>query len=222
VKHGLVRANSFEYVSGHRRPDELHQPVAEQRYAVRRRQPLLAQHVDHYDGRDADHDAGTESERGARETHGRVVVGEREHEQRDARQDEPAQVVVPLVQADPVGQRASAYPADEIEHGHHGQQVLRAALVVADADGIRRQQDGRVRVPDGRGGVGHEYDDEQWVGQQLQCAGHGLASGRRLLLDGRVAIAGFRLLVLLTGPPFVPLISPLPPALLLLLLLLGL
>jgi len=164
VENGLVRADRLEDVSGHGRPDELHQPVAEERYAVRRRQPLLAQHVDHNDGRDADHDAGTEPERSARATHGRVVVGEWEHEQRNAGQDQPAQVVVPLVQPDPVGQRAAAYPADEVEHGHHGQQVLRAALVVADADGVRRQQDGRVRVPDGRGGVGHEYDNEQRVG----------------------------------------------------------
>jgi len=216
VEHGPVRADRLEYVTGHGWPDELHEPVAKQRYAVRRGQPLLAQHVNHYDGRDADHDAGTEPERGARATHGRVVVGEREREQRDARQDEPAQIVVPLVQPDPVGQRAATHPANEVEHGHHGQQVLRATLVVADADGVRRQQNGRVRVPDGRGRVGHEYDDEQWVGQQLQRAGHGLAAGRQLgpvaalllcLRRGLLTGSPLALLVVLPPPPPPPMKS---------------
>lgn len=181
VEHVLVRARGLEHIAGHGRPDELHETVAEQRYAVGRGQPFLAEHVDHDDGRDAHNDAGAEAERGARAAHTRVVVGEpREHEQRHAGQDQAAQVVVPLVQPNPVGQRAAAQPTDQVEHGHHGQQVLRAGLVVPDADGVHRQQNRRVGVPDGRGGVRHEYDDEQRVGQQLQRPRHrGLTAARR-------------------------------------------
>jgi len=51
-----------------------------------------------------------------------------------------------------------------------------------------------VQVPDGRGGIGHEYDSGQLVGQQSELASHGIAAGRRRR----------RLPVLLTGPPFVP------------------